>query len=667
MAVNLRFTEPRKTTHPVDLRFGAPLIDLPSVSVSLVCALPAPTMTATVARPRAATLAATLNPPHLDALVYAARNAALAASMAPPTFDGILSRGRSASLAVSLDAPLFIATGHYDNAVFRGIDQRAAAQWQCGQPAVCVAAERFQAPRALPVFDTTVWQIGKQAASANAMLWQTGLSANTENQTSWQGGVAVGNASTVTFSALDASALASAAAWQDAAALRAHAWSNWFDRLRMPRPALVAIWGLGQPLPLARQSGFNKALPMPINRRSRWQVATQPKFGAAVVINPGTPPCYTPPRADSVMLRFSALMDSSTVLIFTCCKSTIPPAATTVVIPVRRAYLVINDVSLWRVDGNYELPLKSLSLSIDMDSWTWAFNASLTAKALPMLERSASGEPVMLRAVINGQEYLLIAETVKRDRSFGSGGIQVAGRGQSAVLDAPSSKVKMFQSSEMRTAQQLMNDALTINGVSLGWEIDWRIQDWTVPAGAWLHQGTYMSAVKAVAMAAGAFVQPHPVNRVLRVRPRIPSAPWATAPVPDIELPHAAITKESIEWQDKPEYNAVYVSGTTADGILGFVKRAGTAGDAPAQMITDPLITHVDAARQRGLSVLADSGRMAMYSLSMQVLPETGVIEPGTTVRYVDQGQAVQGVVRSVSVSAALPQLRQTIGVAVHV
>lgn len=327
---------------------------------------------------------------------------------------------------------------------------------------------------------------------------------------------------------------------------------------------------------------------------------------------------------------------------------------------------MLNNVALYRVDGNYELPVTSLSLSIDADSWTWSFNAQLPAKALSMLEPGASNDPVVLRAQINGHEYLLICGPIKSDRSFGAAKINISGRGKSAVLDAPHSRVQTFSNPSLRTAQQLMNDVLTINGVSIGWEIDWRIQDWLVPGGTFVHSGTYMSAVKSIAMAAGAYIQPDPTRQVLRVLPRYASAPWASAPVPDIELPSSVITKEGVEWQDKFQYNAVFVSGTTENGVLGHVVRAGSAGALAAQMVTDPLITHIDAARQRGLSVLADTGRIATYTLSLPVLPETGVIEPGKVVRYIDGGKTVQGVVRSVAIQAQFPQLRQTIGVETH-
>jgi hypothetical protein len=84
-------------------------------------------------------------------------------------------------------------------------------------------------------------------------------------------------------------------------------------------------------------------------------------------------------------------------------------------------------------------------------------------------------------------------------------------------------------------------------------------------------------------------------------------------------------------------------------------------------MVTDDLITHADAARQRGTAILADTGRQARISLSMPVLDETGIILPGQLVRYVDGATTRLGLARSVNVSASLPKVRQTVEIETHV
>jgi len=110
----------------------------------------------------------------------------------------------------------------------------------------------------------------------------------------------------------------------------------------------------------------------------------------------------------------------------------------------------------------------------------------------------------------------------------------------------------------------------------------------------------------------------------------------------------------------------VFVSGVQ-QGVLGQVTRAGTAGDLLAPMITDALITHADAARQRGLSILSNTGRHANVTLKLPVLAETGIITPGKFVRYVDGATTRAGIVRSVGVEVAMPDIFQTLGIETHV
>ncbi|WP_423708687.1 hypothetical protein [Undibacterium sp. WLX3042] len=379
---------------------------------------------------------------------------------------------------------------------------------------------------------------------------------------------------------------------------------------------------------------------------------------------PAVPPVVTPDYTPSGLLLFYETFGDYRDLIF----RRTPTFVQTIVVPVKRSYIVLNEVELRRVDGNYLLPATSLQLKIDMDSWTWSFSASLPRSAMSLVEPGSNGDIVILDAKVNGQHYQLIAEDIQSDRQFGQATISVSGRGISAQLSDKYSPTLTFANSTDRTAQQLMNDALKLNGVSLGWEVDWRIEDWLVPAGAWSHYGTYMSAVNEIAAAAGAFIQPDPVAQILRVRAKYPSAPWNwNSTTPDIELPSAVVTKEAVSWTDNPVYNSVYISGSNSAGILGYVKRQGTAGDKLAPMITDALITSPIAARQRGIVTLAETGRNALYSLSLPVLAETGIIEPGSFVRYVDSN-TVRGIVKGVAINASGndAKVRQTIEVRTH-
>lgn len=384
-----------------------------------------------------------------------------------------------------------------------------------------------------------------------------------------------------------------------------------------------------------------------------------------------TDPCYTP----KTNLVFVAPWSASTSLVFLCERhggGPDPEPGDTVIVPVRRIYTVINSASLRRVDGNVRIPCTSMSLSIDVDAWTWGFTASVPGSALSALEPGGSG-PVEVAASINGVEYRAIIEERSRTRGFGASELSISGRGKAALLDSPYSPVLTFTNANARTLQQLANDVLSQNGVGLGWDIEagWQPDDWLVPAGAWSFQGSRMAALNAIAAAAGSYVQPHRTDKALSVLRRYPAAPWDWGEVtPDFELPGGVVQNEGATWVEKPVYNRVFVRGMRS-GVLGQATRQGTAGDLEAPMVTDQLITSPIGARQRALPVLADVGQQATMSLRLPVLAETGIIPPGKFVRYVDGGVTRIGLVRSVAAEMRRAgdklTIWQTIGVETHV
>jgi hypothetical protein len=367
-------------------------------------------------------------------------------------------------------------------------------------------------------------------------------------------------------------------------------------------------------------------------------------------------------------LLFAMPYGSSSVLLFRCDRHPDPeqpPPTATVVVPVRSVYIMNNSVTLTRVPDGLAIPTIDFGLDIDADSWTWSFTASLPYVALDAMQPSTS-EPVEVEAAINGVPYRLIVEGISTQRQFGQRTLRVTGRGRNAVLADPYAEQRSFTEANVSTALQLMQDALTDNNVPIGWDVEFGLENWVVPGGTWAHRGTWLTAVRTIAEAAGGYVQPHRTAKTLRVLPRYPAAPWDWAGLaPDFELPAAVTSVEAIEWVDRPIYNRVFVSGER-NGRLVQVTRTGTAGDAVAPTVVDPLITSDVAGRQRGRAVLSDVGRQAPVSLRLPVLSETGVIPPGSLVRYLSGTTTRLGLVRTTSVSGGV-QLRQTLGVETHV
>lgn len=341
------------------------------------------------------------------------------------------------------------------------------------------------------------------------------------------------------------------------------------------------------------------------------------------------------------------------------------------VVPVRRVYIMTNAATLVRVDDNTSLPVLSLNAESDADSWAWRVDATLPASSMDAIMPDLGGAPVLLQATINGYGVQWLAESVSRERVFGSDRIRVSGRSPSALLADPYAVAYAYSSADAITAQQAALAAIAAVGLPMGWSLGWHITDWLLPAGLWQHQGSPMSAVQRIAEAAGAYVQTDRLFKVLHVRHRYPHAPWNWGGLtPDVLLPAAVALREAVEWTDKPAYNEVYVRGQSV-GVNGHVVKTGTTGGLIAAEVVDDLITHADAARQRGRAILGDTGRQQRITLSLPLNEDTGLLSVGQLVDITEgSGPAAtirRGLVRGVSCAYAPPKARQTVEVQTHV
>lgn len=570
--------------------------------------------------------------------------------------------GVSATFSGDMDCSIKLL---WDANVSRGEAVQVRQHWQDAEAIATRASSHWQDAKAFSNSAAVRWQEGLVSSAHAEARWQQSEPFAARAALRWQDAAPMRHG--VDFRYQEAIHLRAAAAahWQDAAPMRHSVDFRYQEAIHL-RTAAAVHWQDGQPLRRTATHRGRDGQPVHITMGVRWQDAMRPPVGLSVVVQPTKPtepPCYDP--ATLGRLEFvEPWVANNGRLVFVCVRGQQPGAA--IVIPVRSVYMVQNSVILYRMPAGTEFEAINFSLDIDADSWTFGWSASLHRSARAHLVRSPSTERVEVQALVNGQAVRLTVDSIGRDRSFPTDRISVSGRGRAAELDEVSLN---FDNVAARTAQQLMADVLTVNGVSIGWSVDWQITDWLVPAGAWLHQGSYISALQDIADAAGAYLQPHFTDKVIRVLPRYAQAPWdwATLLTPDIELPVAATTLENTEEVIKPAYNRVFVGGVSM-GVFGPVTRDGTAGDVLAPPVTHGLITAAEVHRQRGLAVLSDTGVQEHLTLKTLLLPETGIIMPGKVLRYVTEDGPGLGIVRKTNINMSQwPQMHQTLGVETHV
>jgi hypothetical protein len=579
----------------------------------------------------------------------------------------LVRRPPSASASGRVPLPAFMVRGaaRYSSAVSRPLVGRVSAGWQVARQVEGGALARHQDAAAAQAVNLARWQEAVSLAAGVGTAWQdvqraqatAGLRYQATNQLEGATGFRHQEATRVRAGG--------SVRWQAAVELATRPVGVRHQEANRLRQDLRSRWQEVTSAQLAHRGRFGAALQLDVGRVTRWQAAMYPLPGRSVVVPPAVDPCYVP----STTLVFDKRQRYSTTLIFICERHTSPPGTgETVVVPILEAYTVQNSITLVRLDSGEEIEALAFSMSLDADSWTWRWNATLPGSAWPVIRRGIHAAPVDILATVNGVPYRLSATNCNRDRRFPSTSVQVEGKGRGAMLDAPYAPTLNHASAATRSVEQLLNLALTYNGVSIGWGVDFGLMDWAVPGGTWDFQGSYIGAVLDIASAAGAIVQPHRTDATLRVMPRYPAAPWNwNTLAPDFVLPAAAMSVEGIQLVTRPDYNRVFAAGTNSAGVLGQVTRSGTAGDSVAPMLTHALTTDVNAVAQRGLAVLSDTGAQASVSLSLQVRPETGVILPGAFVQYEDGAETHLGLVRATSVNWQRPVLRQSITLETHV
>lgn len=559
---------------------------------------------------------------------------------------------------VEVPGLVLVATGELDLALPDSFGPIAGLASQHGKPdgALLGVEQQAMAPAALQLSARQHQAV--QLARPAGVRQQAMLPARRSIASRWQQAKIIGHASRAGHAETIRTHHHLGAPWQQAISLGHTARAGHAETIRLRR-FTATDWKHGIPLGRVLPAGHHHGLPMPRLLGSPWQQGIYPPPGYW-----SPPPGPVVPEEGANVLRFChrLTLGLPAILRFGCQGEA--PAHR--IIPIRSVYTVLNNVTLTRLPDGLVLPATDLALNIDVDSWCWGWSATLPEEYLD--ELMPAPDHVEVQASVNGTAFRLRVEKITRTRQFGKARIQIGSRGRAAELADPNAPEMQYGNpDDALTAQQLAIAAITAPGLPLGWDIDWQLEDWLVPQGVWSHQGTPISAVQRIAEAAGGYVQSDPVEKILHLLHRYPTKPWewATA-TPDVEIPVAVTVTEDIEWTDKPNYTRVYVSGQ-GGGILGQVTRAGTAGDVLATMVTDPLITHPYAARQRGLAILADTGRQALQTLSLPVLEESGIIMPGQLIRFTEPGQPHRvGLVRGTSIKYGRPTLRQTIQVETH-
>ena len=569
----------------------------------------------------------------------------------------IVGAGRITGLRLRLSAS-------YDINVSRPTVGGAHTHWQDAAPLPHTARSTWQQSAPLPVGTRSHWQDAAALAAGLRAHWQDTQQLQRAVRSAFEQALRLpADPLRSSFQEAEHRHTGARAGFQEAIRLPAAPLRVRFEETLRDRQARIgARFEVAAHVPAAFASGMGIAVRLPRGWGGRFQQAWPPRPGQwQRPAPPGRSPCYLPTLP--AHLLFDAPWTGDGHLVFVCERADPwpQPEQPHYVIPLLEVYVSVHTLNAVLLPSLEPVALLGATLESDDGGFGWSLSADGPEHLLDQLAPVA-GLPARVRLTIDGIDWVFAVERVGRTRRFGQHRASIQGRSVTALLGDPYMPQQSWLSSSDLTAQQLVAQALQYTGTT----VDWGINDWLVPAGAWSFTGTPLQAALRVAESAGAVLRSHRTNAELIFAPRYPALPWAWgAATPNVQMPAAIITTDSLEPEPRPAYNAVYVSGM-AQGVLGHVRRSGTAGDLLAPQVTDALITHEVAARQRGSAVLGAAGGKLTHTMTLPLLTggsNPGLIQPGYLIEVNDIGHTWRGLVRGIRVTAGLPTVRQTITV----
>lgn len=505
----------------------------------------------------------------------------------------------------------------------------AAVRWQLPARRSRAAAPTWGAAPRVSALSGTRWAAAARVSRAPTLSWGdlalTSSAWRVAHSDAGRRGRSIGAA----WRGLPQVSAQGAAAWGRAGARTRAASSRWAwlpaiaAAMRSPWLGELPRVATGTQMPWRSGRGFERIWDMPWLQASavRWHVdppATPPE----------PPPPSTRPPGNRVGLNLGCapLPGSRRVPL------NLGVTACYAVRPARRAYVIINTLSVVRLPDRTPIHAESIDIAAAAGAAGWDLSMALADPDHVQLLQPSSAGPVSVEVTINGYVWVFVVESRGRQRQWDPlqglvRTISVSGRSRSALLSAPYAPARSRVNTADRQAQQLVDDELE----NTGFTAEYSALSWLVPAGAWYYDGaTPLDAIARVAAASGAVVLTDPATDTLRIVARYPVSPWDwTSTAPAHVILDDLVLDDSMSQRSVPRFDAVIVAGELeGKGVLVRVSRDGEAGNLYAPQATDPLINTVQVAAERGRNILSDRGEQELVDLTLPMLPASVVGGP---------------------------------------
>ncbi|MGR3981769.1 hypothetical protein [Pseudoalteromonas sp. 1181_04] len=291
---------------------------------------------------------------------------------------------------------------------------------------------------------------------------------------------------------------------------------------------------------------------------------------------------------------------------------------------LRNTYIMQPTINCVRVSDDLKILINSVNYSVSRGQFSATANIKFCSRI--DFERALGHE---LKISLNGYDFYVICEQPSTSNRFANQSYSASCRSRFALLSNPYARATNYANPTAKTLAGIMSDIL----VNTGWSLDNKMIDYPIPTGAFTYTNlTPAAAMLSVAKSVGAILDINDATKTVSVVPAWPVMPWDTAnAICDVILNDSIILEHSTSQTINQEHNAVFVRGEQ-QGVACKIKRAGTLGDQFANDVVDTLITHNQAARQRGTCEMANSGKKQNTTIRTKLLDDLPPIRPGMLV-----------------------------------
>lgn len=338
-------------------------------------------------------------------------------------------------------------------------------------------------------------------------------------------------------------------------------------------------------------------------------------------------------------------------------------------LPILPGYIMHNKIT---ADINGEpLDLLALTLTTDTDSYCWQGDITLSPASFAKLkiDQRAAGDEAVITIRINGNRWDILAEDYRDTRKFIGHSYTVTGRSITAKLGADYAKGRHNKYDAARYARQIADEQLNLLPYRIA---AWEAVDWLIPGDTYTVSGqTPIEVIADLAKAAGAYVESHPYEAQLFVRPVWRQPAWGK-PTPALTIPANLILSVSGQRRISERCNAVrltpaaeQIGGAKAKG--GLVYREGTDQQPEASTLTHAAYTDADVMRAAGIHALSETGthKIETVQLPWAEKYQLPLASLGAVWAFAEAGQTWHGVIKGVSVAVELdggaPVVTQTV------